>query len=366
MTMKRTLWIGVALLGGAVVALTPGIVSRQQTARAEQLRTRCVRSLAGAKSWQAKITHTERGTEGSTTVVTEELSVRRPGQYRLALHETDEKGRPVDSVTVRTPTAMYTRRVDADGSTELHVITGVRPTLGVWLDNELGQTISAVGDSEELAVVGTQMRNGHETDQLRLGPGHSVWVDKANGLPVAEQTKAGDTVVSEFAYSDIVTDPQLEDGLFDPGSLGAADTTVTEDLGFKPVSHRGQARSVLGFMPLDVPAPAGFALDVQGGIGPDAQNGEGSAEPAFVSMFSDGSHGVMVTQTSRPELDGVLPAEIPGEPDAARRIDVGGTPALFETTPNGNQLTTVRGDSLVTIEGDLAESDLTALAASIR
>lgn len=363
---KRALWIGAALLGGVAIALAPGMISNQQAAQAEQVRQRCIKSLANAKSWRAKITHTERASDGKTSVVTEELAVRRPGEYRLTLHETDEDGRPVVSATVRTAAAMYTRRVNADGSTELHEIRGVRPTLGVCLDNELGQTLTAVSEAKQLAVIGSHVRNGREADELRLGPGHSVWVDRATGLPIAEQTRAGDVVISELEYDEIVVDEPLGDVQFEPASLGDADTTVVEDLGFKHVDRVGQARGALGFMPLDVPVPSGYSRDVQGYADPGVPSGEGPAEAAFVTGCSDGTHGVIVTQTHRPDLNGSLPPAAEGEPEAAHLVDIGGAPALVATVPDGQQLTTVRGEILVTIEGALSESEITALAASIR
>ncbi len=285
----------------------------------------------------------------------QELLVRRPGEYRLTLRERDTNDREVVSTTIRTADAFYTYRRHADGSTELHVIRGARPSLGVELDNLLGQTVQAVGESTPLKVVGRGSRNDRPADKLELGPGRFVWVDQATGLPVEEQVVSGDKVVHSVRITAFDDQVQAPDGEFDPASLGAADTTTVEDLGFRPgVSAQAAAREI-GFTPLDVPAPEGFSADLEGYVDPRVPNGDAPAEAAYVSLFSRRPAGVIVTQVARPGTgDSFVPAD--ADEGSSKRVEVGGRPAVFFGDPVRPRLVFARRDVLVTVEGNLAES----------
>ena len=365
-TRTRYAWLALAVMVGAVLLVAaPAIVRRQNVARAEQIRARCVREFSAKSAWRAEITETEQASDGGRSVMRQELLVRRPGEYRLTLRERDTNDREVVSTTIRTGDAFYTYRRGADGSTELHVIRGARPSLGVELDNLLGQTVQAVGEATPLKVVGRGSRNDRPADKLELGPGRFVWVDQATGLPVEEQVVSGDKVVHSVritAFDDQVPAP---DGEFDPASLGAADTTTVEDLGFRPgVSAQAAAREI-GFTPLDVPAPEGFSADLEGYVDPRVPNGDAPAEAAYVSRFSRRPAGVIVTQVARPGTgDSFVPAD--ADEGSSKRVEVDGRPAVFFGDPVRPRLVFARRDVLVTVEGNLAESAMTEFAEQIR
>ena len=77
-------------------------------------------------------------------------------------------------------------------------------------------------------------------------------------------------------------DARPSDDEFDPASLGEADAVTVEDLGFRAVEDPSAAEAVIGFAPLQVPAPDGFSADVQGYVDPRVPNGDAPAEGAFV------------------------------------------------------------------------------------
>jgi hypothetical protein len=295
----------------------------------------------------------------------ERLMVRRSGESRLTVTETDPQGGRVVSTTIKAHGAMVTRRVNADGSTELHVFKGVRPTLGTQLDNVLGQTVEAVSDARPLKVVGQGARVGVDADELQLGAGHYVWVSRDSGLPVEEQVVSDGKVVHDLTFSNVVADAAAPDGSFDAASLGGADQTVTEDLGFRQVASAGAATSAIGFVPLSVPSPAGFAADVQGYIDPAVRSGDAPAEAAFVSSFSNGTGGVLVTQVRRPGIGNAVPDATDEGPDPAHAVTVAGHPAVAYNDGTRCQILFARRDVLVTIEGALPEATMVAYAEQI-
>lgn len=365
-TPIRYMWLGVAVaLGATLLVASPAVVRRQQAAHAEQIQARAVRELSAKPSWRAEMTDTETGSDGTASVTRQHLLVRKPGEYRLTLRERDTEGREVVSATLRTKDAFYTRRINADGSTELHILKGARPSLGVELDNLLGQTVQAVADAKLLKIVGSEPRNGQAADKLELGPGRFVWVDQSTGLPVEEQVVSGGTVAHSVLITRFDDQTPVSDGEFDPASLGRADVTTVEDLGFRPVANAGSAAKAIGFVPADVPVPTGFSADVQGYVDPSVPNGDAPAEGAFVCAFSDGANGVIVTQVSRPGAgDSFAPAA--ADSGSFESIDVGGMPAALFPDAVHPRLVFVRRDVLVTIEGNLTESAMRELAERIR
>lgn len=362
----RYAWLGLAVMVAAsLIAAAPAVVQRHQVAYAEQVRRRCVREFSAKRAWRAEITETETGSDGTGSVVRQELLVRKPGEYRLTLHERDTKGRAVVSTTVRTTGGFYTRRTNADGSTELHVIRNAPPSLGVELDNLLGQTVQAVADATPLKVAGSGSRGGRVADKLELGPGRFVWVDQKSGLPVEEQVVSDGTVVHSVVVDEFDEQPAAPDSAFDPSTLGAADATTIEDLGFRSVDSAASAADSIGFVPLESPTPRGFSLDAQGYIDPAVPNGDAPAEAAFVSAYSNGPLGVIVTQVARP---GAGNSFVPTATDSgsSARIEVGGQPAAVFRDAAHPRIVFVRRDVLVTVEGDLTESAMRELAEGIR
>ncbi len=366
MTKVRAL-IGMALvLGVAALVAVPAAGRWRQTAQAEQIRTRSVRELGAARSWKARIVETETGSDGKRTVAQQELLVRKPGEYRLTLTENDDKGRPVVSTSIRTKGALYTRRVNADGSSVMHVVKGVRPSVGIELDNTLGQAVAAISDAHPLKVVGSDDRGGHTTDKLQVATGQFVWVDRTSGMPVEEQSGSDGFVADDIAFNDVKRDVPAPDGEFDPAALGSVDSTVVEDLGFRDVASAGAAQAAVGFSPLEVAVPSGFSLAQQGYVDSTVPNGDAAAEPSFVSAFSNGTDGVLVTQVLRSGLGDAVPAAATEGPDAPERVVVDGKPALSYQDAFRRQLVFARRDVLVTIEGSLSESAMEELAGRIR
>jgi outer membrane lipoprotein-sorting protein len=365
-TRTRYAWFALAVMVGAVlIAAAPTIVRRQNVARAEQIRARCVREFSAKSAWRAEIVETERGSDGARSVMLQELLVRKPGEYRLTLRERDTSNREVVSTTIRTSDAFYTHRRNADGSTELHVIRGARPSLGVELDNLLGQTVQAVSEATPLKVVGRGSRYDRPADKLELGPGRFVWVDQATGLPLEEQVVSEGKVAHSVRITAFDDQASAPDDEFDPASLGAADTTTVEDLGFRPgVSAQAAAREI-GFMPLDVPVPEGFSADVRGYVDPRVPNGDAPAEAAYVCLFSKCPAGVIVTQVARPGMgDSFVPADT--DEGSSKRVEVDGRPAEFFDDAVRPRLVFADRDVLVTIEGNLTESELMEFAEQIR
>ena len=363
---RRLAIIGLALvLGAATLAALPAAGRWQQVAHAQQIRTRCVHALDAKRSWKARIVQTETGSDGKCGVTSEEVLVRRPGSYRLTLSETDEKGRPVVSTSIRTEGELYTRRVNADGSSVLHVVKGIRPSVGIELDNSLGQAVQAVSEAPQLTVAGQGVRGGRVADKLQLEPGQFVWVDRESGMPIEQQAGSAEFVADDVVFSDVQANVPAPDSEFDPSALGGADSTVVEDLGFRNASA-ARATAAIGFSPLSVPVPNGFSLDQQGYVDSKVPNGDAPTVPSFVSAFSNGLDGVVVTQVLRPGLGDSVPAAATEGPDAPASITVGGKPAIYYEDAFRRQLVFARGDILVTVEGSMSESAMEELAGSIR
>ena len=364
----RRVGLAFMLAVGAVLVLAsvPAFGRRAQVARAAAVRARCVAALGAKRSWRADIVQTEIGSDGSRAVLREQLLVRRTGESRLTLTETDTEGRRVVSTTIRSGDRMTTRRVDADGSTVLHVIKGVRPTLGTELDNALGQTVQAIADASPLRVVGRATRAGEDTDKLQLGPGLYAWVSARTGLPVEEQIVSDGAVAHDMTFSNVEADVAVNDSDFDAASLGHADRTVTEDLGFREVTSPGAAAAKIGFMPLCVAHPQGFSLDEQGFVDPGIPGGDAGSEAAFVQAFSNGVDRVLITQVHRAGLGDSVPAAASEGPDPATATSVAGHPAVAYDDGSRCQLVLARRDILVTIEGQMSESNMKAFAEQIR
>jgi len=261
---------------------------------------------------------------------------------------------------------MVTRRVNADGSSVLHVYTGVRPSLGVEFDNILGQTAKAVAGAKALKVVGRGVRGGVNADKLQLGAGHYVWVARSTGLPVEEQVVSGGTVAHDLTFSHVAADVAAPDDAFDPGSLAAADRTISEDLGFREVASAAQAVSAVGFEPLTFDAPVGYAMSVQGYVDTTVPSGESPAEAAYVASLASGTDGLLVTQVRREGLGDDAPEATDEGPDPAAAITVGGHRAVIYDDGVRRQLVMARRDVLVTIEGRLSESNMRAFAETVR
>ena len=365
--MKRAgLMLALAMGATLVLAGAAALAGRVQSARAEAIRTRCVAELGAKRSWQADVVQTETGSDGKRAVLREQLLVRRDGESRVTLTETDTRGDRVVSTTVRSHGRMVTRRVNADGSTVLHIFKGVRPTLGAELDNVLGQTVQAVADARPLKVVGHGVRAGADADQLQLDTGHFVWVARGTGLPVEEQIVSNGAVAHDLTFSNVVADAAAPDSAFDAASLGGADQTITEDLGFRQVASAGAASAAIGFIPLSVPSPRGFSVDTQGYVDPAVPNGDAPAEAAFVTAFSNGTDGVLVTQVRRAGIGDAVPDAADEGPDPAHATTVGGHPAVIYDDGTRCQLMFARRDLLVTLEGALSESNMRAFAEQIR
>jgi outer membrane lipoprotein-sorting protein len=361
----RRVWLGVALIAGtAVLVVVPALAKNQQLARAEEIRSRCVRELSSKRSWHAVIVETETGSDGKREVVRQDLLVRRPGQYRLTVRETDDKGRPVVATTVRDRSGVYTHRTNADGSTEMHIVRGVRPSLGVEFDNLIGQTVQAVGEAKPLGIVGRETRAGRAVDKLALGADRYVWVDQESGIPVGEQVLSGSTVAHDITVAQFEDGAPAPDSEFSAASLGSADTTITEDLGFREASAT-LAQPVIGFAPCDVPALPGYTADTSGYTDPRSKTGEGPVEAAYITAFSNGTSGVIVTQVLRPGAGEFL-ASGSSSADGAEKVDLDGTTGLYYADAAHPQLVFVRRDILVTVEGNLPLSAMMDLAQGIR
>ena len=360
--------VGVAVCASLALALTlaPAFARRVQSARADTVRRRAVAALGGHRSWRADIVQTETGSDGKRAVMRERLLVGRSGETRVTLAESDSKGRTVTSTTVRGRGRMVTRRVNADGSTMLHIYNGVRPTLGVEFDNLLGQTAKTVADAELLKVVGRDVRSGVDADKLQLGAGHYVWVARSTGLPVEEQVVSAGIVAHDLRFSNVAADVAAPDSAFDPGALGAADRTIAEDLGFREVASAATASTALGFVPLVFDAPAGYSADVQGYVDPDVPSGDAPSEAAFVTSLANGTERLLVTQVLREGIGDTVPNAADEGPEPARAVSIGGHPAIIDDDGARTQLVLARGDILVTIEGTMPESGMKAFAETIR
>lgn len=366
-TWKQGVAVGLAAVMVASTATALVVMLGGPTsANADEARTRCVRALRAKQSWRAKYIETENGSDGSKSVVRTEVTVRRPGDYRVVVRERDEAGREMVSATIRSGDTVYTRRTEEDGKQVLHILTGVRPSLGVEMDNALGETVQSVAEATSLRVVGSERLRGRATHKLELAPNRFVWTDAASGLPVREREVSGQTVVREVSFDSLEADPVVTDADFAVASLGSVESTVVEDLGFRPVDSPADAGSELGFEPVVLTAPAGYEVVEQGYCDPQVSAGDREPEAAFVTLLSDGTSSLLVTQTSRPGLgDTVYPPDA-DDPDAPRVVDVGGRRAMLHSDAGGGQLTLARRDVLVSVEGNVSDEVLIAFGSTIK
>ena len=365
--LKRGLGVAVfAALAVSAVAGATLVGGKISSASADQAKTRCVRAIRSQQAWRARYVETNSGSDGKKSVVRTEITVRQPGDYRVEVREHDDRGREVVSESIRTGDTLYTRRIGDDGSAEMHVMKGVRPSLGIEMDNALGETIQAVADSAILRVVGTEQMRGRRSMKLELAPGHYVWTDEASGLPLLEQEISGGVTTREVTFESFDSDSQVAEEDFTVAALGSVESTVVEDLGFRAVSTPAEASDVIGFRPVTVSIPAGYQLDEQGYCDPRVSPGDREAEAAFVTKLFKGSSTILVTQTQRPGLGDVIYAVPADEPDAPRMIDVAGRRALIHSDESGGQLMLARRDILVTVEGNVADNELTAVGRMIR
>jgi len=367
MGWRRGLGLGavavVALTAVAGLALASGATP---AARADEARTRCVRALRSKHAWRAKYVQTETGSDGKKSVARTEITVRRPGDYRVIVREQDDRGREVVSASIRNGDTLYTRHIQEDGTAVMHVMKGVRPTLGVEMDNALGETVQAVADATALRVVGSEKVRGRSAVKLELAPNRYVWADAGSGLPVREREVSGGATTHEVAFESFDAEPVVDDGDFSAASLGSVESTVVEDFGFRTVDAPAEAASILGFRPLTVGIPDGYSLAEQGFCDPSVSAGDREPEAAFVTMLTDGENTMLVTQVRRAGLgDTIYPVQA-GEPDAPREIQVSGKRALIHTEETGGQLLLARRDILVTVEGNVGDDALIALGRAIR
>lgn len=366
-TWKNGIAVGVAAVmlasaASAVVVMLGGTAS----ASADEARTRCVRALRSKRAWRATYVETEHGSDGKQSVVRTEVTVRRPGDYRVVVTEHDERGREVVATSIRVDGTLYTRRVEEDGKAVMHVMNGVRPSLGVEMDNVLGETIQSVADATTLRLVGSERVQGHMAQKLELAPNRFVWVDSESGLPIREQEVSGKTVCREVRFEAVEADPVVTDADFAVASLGSVDSTVVEDLGFRPVENPSQASGVLGFDPIPVTAPAGYRIAGQGYCDPSVSPGDREPEAAYVTLLVNGVNSMLVTQSHRPGLgDDMYPVSA-DEPDAPREIDLGGRRALIHNDPAGAQLMLARRDVLISVEANISDEALVAFGNTIQ
>lgn len=367
MSWKRGLGIGVAAALAMAAAVGPVVLSgRTASASADEARTRCVRTLKTKHGWRAKYVETQTGSDGKKAVVRTEVTVRQPGDYRVVLREKDDQGKEVVSASIRTGSTLYTRRIEADGSAVMHVMKGMRPSLGAQTDNALGEVVQSVADSAVLRMAGTEQVNGRQATKLELAPNRFVWTDASSGLPLREREVSGGLVTREVDFDSFEADPELSDQEFSVADLGSVESTVVEDLGFRPVDDPADAWSILGFRPVAVTPPAGYTVEVQGYSDHRVSPGDREPEAASVTMMTDGASTLLVTQTQRPGIADVMFAATGDESDAPREIDLGGRRALIHSDALGGELMFVSRDILVTVEGNVSNEVLTMFARTIR
>jgi len=372
MKMRVATWksgVAVGLAAVMVASAASALVVMFQgpnSANAEEARTQCVRALRATRSWRAKYVETQKGSDGTKSVVRTEVTVRQPGDFRMVVRERDESGNEVVSTTIRSGDTLYTRRVGETGEPVLHIMKGVRPSLGIEMDNALGETVQSVAEATTLKVVGSESVRGRSTRKLELAPDRFVWIDSGTGLPVREREMSGETVQREVGFESFDAEPVVTDADFAISSLGSVESTVVEDLGYRPVASPTDAWGVLGFEPVELAAPAGYTVLEQGYCDPGVSAGDREPEAAFVTLLSDGTDSLLVTQTSRPGLgDTMYP--VGGEaPDAPRVVDVGGRAAMLYSDTTGGQLTLARRDILVSVEGNVSDETLIAFGNTIR
>lgn len=352
----------VASAASALVVMLGGTAS----ASADEARTRCVRALRAKRAWRATYVETDNGSDGKKTVVRTEVTVRRPGDYRVVVREQDERGREIVATSIRLGGTLYTRRVEEDGKAVMHVMKGVRPSLGVEMDNALGETIQSIADATTLRLVGFERVQGRTAQKLELAPNRFVWVDAASGLPVREQEMSGEAVLREVRFDSFEADPVVMDTDFEVVSLGSVESTIVEDLGFRPVESPSRASDVLGFDPIPVTAPTGYRIAEQGYCDPRVSPGDREPEATYVTLLVNGANSMLITQSERPGLGDDMYPVTADEPDAPRVIDLGGRRALLHSDPVGAQLMLVRRDILISVEANISDEALVAFGNTIQ
>ncbi len=366
-TWKHGVAVGVATVMVASMATALVVTLAGTTsASADEARTRCVRALRTKKSWRARYVETENGSDGTKSIVRTEVTVRQPGDYRVVVRERDDRGREVVSATIRSGDTLYTRRVEENGEPVLHIMKGVRPTLGVELDNALGETVRSVAEATSLRVAGSERVRGRSTHKLELAPNRFVWTDAQSGLPMREREVSGETVVREVNFDSFEADPVVADAEFAVTSLGSVESTVVEDLGFRPVDAPSDAWGALGFEPAVLGIPAGYTVVEQGYCDPNVPAGDREPEAAFVTLLSDGANSLLITQTARPGLGDTMYPVDSEEPDAPREVQIGGHSAMLYSDASGGQLTLARRDVLISVEGNVSGEELVAFGNTIR
>lgn len=336
------------------------------SASADEARMRCVRALRTKRAWRAKYVEIENGSDGTKSVVRTEVTVRQPGDYRVVVRERDERDREVVSATIRSGNTLYTRRIGENGEPVLHIMKGVRPTLDVEMDNALGETVRSVADATSLRMAGSERIRGRSAHKLELAPNRFVWTDAQSGLPMRESEVSGQTVVREVSFDSFEADPVVSDADFAVASLGSVESTVVEDLGFRPVDSPSDAWGALGFEPAILTVPAGYALVEQGYCDPQVSAGDREPEAAFVTLLSDGTNSLLITQTSRPGLGDTMYPIDSDEPDAPHEVDLGGRRAMLYGDASGGQLTLARRDILISVEGNVSSEALIAFGNTIQ
>jgi len=327
---------------------------------------RSVRALRTNHSWRATYVETENGSDGKKSVVKTEVTVRQPGDYRVVVRERDERGREVVSATIRSGNTLYTKRIEENGTPVLHILKGVRPTLGVEMDNALGETVRSVADATSLRVAGTEKVRGRSAHKLELAPNRFVWTDAQSGLPVRERQVEGKTVVRDVSFDSFEADPLVTDADFAVASLGSVESTVVEDLGFRPVESPSDAWGALGFKPAVLSVPDGYKVVEQGYCDPLVSAGDREPEAAFVTLLSNGSSSLLITQSARPGLGDTMYPVDSDEPDAPRAVDLAGRRAMLYSDASGGQLTLARRDILISVEGNVSSEALIAFGNTIQ
>jgi len=363
MVRRAVAAVATALVVAGVVTAGMWLGGRERASAAE-IKTRCLRALRVGRSWKARVTETETGSDGTESVMKRDVVVHGPDAYRVTMTERDERGRDVVSTTLRVGTTLYMRRVEPDGSVVLRVTSGVPPELGVMMDNVVGEMVSSVVDSARLRQVRRENVRGRPAYKLETAPEHYVWVDESIGLPLKEQILSDGKVNHEVDVDSIDINATIASGELGAASLGPASRTETEDLGFRPTDGPPAARRHVGFCPLVVPLPTGFSAGVQGYIDPQAAVGGGS----YIASFERGTEGVLVTQMRRDGLDGAVgiasDERETGGPGQLQ-VSVDGRPAVFFPDTTAPRLQFAVGDVLLTIEGPLSMQDMLALAEKV-
>ena len=331
-TPIRYMWLGLAVaVAATLLVASPAVVRRQQIAHAEQIRARCVREFSAKRSWRAEITETETGLRRQRTVKShQELLVRRPGEYRLTLRERDEKGREVVSTTIRAERRAYTRAherrrrrrscTSCEGcghrSVSSSTTCSVRPSRPSPRPRHSRSWVAARATAVQ-RTSSSSVRGASSGSTRR-----PACPSRSRSSPRARRSQRGDRPAS-------TTKRPRPTPSSTPASLGAAENTTVEDLGFRPVADRGsrcerdRLRSAATSR-----HPAGSRLTCRATSTRAFRTATHRRKAAFVSAFSNGPDGVIVTQVSRPGIgDSFVPAA--DETGTFERVDVGGTPAAL-------------------------------------